>query len=245
MNISVGQQEKYYVDNKYYKYDDEKHKIYYGASEVISYRIAQKLGFDEHIPYWLERNNGRVAVVSKDFCLEHPRQTDLWSYMGGALSLINGAHSYDEFRDKLAKLSEFTCTPTVKLMFMLWDDLINLNIDRHFGNITLLCDQYGMSLSPHYDFGQGWLVSNHYVTEDNVEELIRNCVFEPFQISYDTAVKWYSRTMSIPVDLRSITPTYVSSILCECAEYYPESYLESRMLIIQKQIQLLKEATNS
>lgn len=245
MNISIGQQEKYYINNKYYKYDDSVGKIYYGASEVLSYHIAHKLGIDEHIQYWLEFRGDRVAAVSDDFCLSYPRQTDLWSYLGDSLTILPNPKTFDDFRDKLQKLADFTSTPIVRLMYMLWDDLINLNVDRHFGNITLLCNEYGMTLSPLYDFGQGWLVSNHYITEENVDSLIHGCTFEPFNISYDKAVKWYSKIMPIPVDLKSITSSFVLSILERCAEYYPESYLETRYTLVGRQIELLREATET
>lgn len=204
---SKGNQEKYHIDDYWYKTD---YLGYEGASEYlvteilkqsnikyfVEYSMEKIEKIDKDDPDYIKQSNG---CKSKNFCSDGIEIVTINSLIKNNLGI-----SFDKFIDKLStkdaieKVVDFVKAQTGLDKFgeylgsILELDAFILNEDRHMNNILVLKDKEGKyNYAPIFDNGAAFLsdTTNDYILGYRVDKLMDKVKAKPFSSHFSKQVK--------------------------------------------------------
>ncbi|WP_077611715.1 hypothetical protein [Clostridium sp. Marseille-P2415] len=246
-SLPDGVQDKEVSGGYVYKFDVlRRPEVYHSLSEYLAYKLSVQLRSLRHLEYEIvEKENERsVAVVrSRNFTPAGINQVSLVNLacdrnVSELLDIVNASNPNEtEFNKMFNELVHYLESAGIAdakdyIINLLWEDLINLNDDRHLGNLVLIMDIEGTRLSPYFDFGNSWLAFHNNVDFDNMEKIIANVRLQPFDIGVADAVRWYSEIRVCPFDLSGIDLSSLKKELYRVREFYPENVIKSKETIL-------------
>lgn len=237
-NLDVhGTQSKWLKDNFWYKTDDFNHE---GLAETIVSDLLKKSNIEKYAVYEPEiieykkklyhgckslnfLNKGERLIESVDLLKNHGLDRAAKSYMD---SIIDPKKSIEEFIEAvktITGLDQFD----IYLTKILELDMITLNPDRHFGNITVLKTENGYDYAPVFDNGRAFALCDDYWNKNKtVEEIIDDIESRPFSGIFSRQTKLIEEISGGRYFKTSYNKTDLKQTLDKCSEIYSDDILK-------------------
>lgn len=213
---SLGMTNKYFKDNYWYK---QNLRGYEGLSEEICSMLLKNSNISNFVSYEQCTINNIPGCRSKNFINDTEALVTfqrLYNLTYGG-SLKNKIATYSTIDDKVNYVIDFIEEYTGFNCFdylsnNMYFDMLTLNVDRHFGNLALICDDNGnWKPSPMFDFGASFFSMQHvFKPEMNLTDKYSIMTPQPFSGSFEEQAKYFGKPNiklnynQIPEDLQNI-----------------------------------------
>lgn len=227
---SLGMTNKYYKDGFWYK---QNYNGTEGNSEAICSRLLSCSNVTDYVTYEECRINGVVGCRSRSFTNEGETVVTfhrLYKMITGG-ELKNRIASFDAVEERIQFVVEFVKHYTgidcrSYLNKMLYFDMLTLDVDRHFHNLSLIQTADGFREAPMFDFGASFFSLKHVFPDTmTLEEKYRKMTPQPFSRDFEIQAKALG-ACEIKIDYKQVyacigeEPAELQSLVAKQLERY-------------------------